>query len=113
MYLTTKIIIVFAITFIAAITIIALLTTNVLHPSLQSQSSQCSVNANCSNGACGRQTARDGAPLVCCPSNNNIDYAGFDYCTDMPNGSQCWLDRMCGSGNCKGNAYGLFKGVCS
>lgn len=73
---------------------------------------RCSKNAECANGACGRPTAADGAQLVCCPSGNYTTYAGYDYCTGMPNGSVCWSDAMCASGNCKGNMSGLRKGVC-
>ena len=75
--------------------------------------SSCTENADCSNNACGRKTAAEGAPLICCPSNNIDIFGGFDYCTQMPNGSVCWSDAMCAGGTCKGNAGGLQKGICT
>jgi hypothetical protein len=72
----------------------------------------CESNRQCLNGACGRETAADGAPLQCCPSGQIGQYAGYDYCTQMPGGSTCWSDAQCASGNCKGNWYGLRKGHC-
>jgi hypothetical protein len=73
----------------------------------------CESNSDCSNGACGRLTADDYEPLVCCPSGKTINYFGFDYCTDIPDGSVCFIDKMCQNGNCKGNWDGLRKGLCS
>lgn len=73
----------------------------------------CDYDSDCSNGACGRQTANDGAPLICCPSNQTTTYDAYDYCTQMGRGDICWSDAMCASGNCAGNAGGLQKGVCS
>ena len=73
---------------------------------------QCGINSDCKNGACGRQTAADGAPLGCCKSGKTTMYGGFDYCADMPDGSVCWADSMCQSGTCEGNAGGFQKGVC-
>ena len=74
--------------------------------------SSCSHDVDCENDACGRKTAADRAPLVCCPSGDTTFYAGFDYCTKMPKGSICWADSMCSSGLCKGNMSGLRKGKC-
>ena len=73
----------------------------------------CSSNSDCKNKACGRQTAADDTKLICCPSANTDLYAFHDYCTGMPNGSVCWSDAMCASGNCSGNVFGLYKGKCS
>lgn len=75
--------------------------------------SECKSNSECSNKACGRVTAADNAPLVCCKSGALDLYAGYDYCTQMPSGSICWSDAMCASGGCKNNAGGLKKGVCA
>jgi hypothetical protein len=75
--------------------------------------SKCTENADCKNGACGRQTAQDGAPLICCPSGHTDTYGGYDYCTEMPDGSVCWSDAMCAGGTCKGNAGGFQKGTCT
>lgn len=72
----------------------------------------CSHNFNCTNGACGRETAADDAPLICCPSGALDNFGGFDYCTEMPNGSTCWSDAMCAGGDCSGNLGGFQKGTC-
>lgn len=37
---------------------------------------------------------------------------GFDYCTEMPNRSTCWINAMFVSQYCDGNAGGLQRGVC-
>jgi hypothetical protein len=68
-------------------------------------------NSDCSNNSCGRLTADDFEPLVCCPGEI-INYAGFDYCKNMPNGSVCFIDKMCANNNCTNNWYGLKKGLC-
>ena len=73
----------------------------------------CSSNTECKNNACARPTAADGAALECCSSGGTGTYAGYDYCTQMPNGSTCWSNAQCASDNCKGNAYGLKKGTCT
>lgn len=75
-------------------------------------SSECSHNNECKNNACGRITAADNAPLVCCKSNHLDSYWGYDYCTQMPDGSICWSDAMCAAGYCKNNAGGTKKGIC-
>jgi len=72
----------------------------------------CTSNSDCKNNTCGRQTAADGAPLVCCPSGDTRTYGGYDYCSNMPNGSTCWSDAMCASDYCGGNAGGLQRGTC-
>jgi hypothetical protein len=72
----------------------------------------CGINNDCKNGACGRATAADGAELTCCKSGKTQMFGGFDYCTDMPDGSVCWSDAMCQSGLCDGNGGGTSKGVC-
>ena len=58
----------------------------------------CESNDDCDNGACGRITARDKAVKVCCPSDDYSNYAGFDYCTQMPEGSTCFSDAHCETG---------------
>lgn len=72
----------------------------------------CSIDADCKNNACARETAADNAPKTCCSSGKNSRYAGYDYCSEMPNGSTCWSDAMCASKTCKGNLSGLRKGTC-
>ena len=73
----------------------------------------CSSNSDCANKACGRPTAASGATLECCSSGGTGTYAGYNYCTQMPNGSTCWSNAQCASDNCKGNAYGLQRGTCT
>ena len=72
----------------------------------------CESNRQCLNKACGRETAADGAPTQCCPSGQIGQYAGFDYCTQMAEGSACWSDGQCANGFCEGNAGGTKKGTC-
>ena len=61
----------------------------------------CGSDSDCSNGACGRFTAKEGSVLICCPSGQTTTYAGFDYCTQAPEGSACWSDAACdGAGMC-------------
>lgn len=74
----------------------------------------CNSNSDCANNACGRGTADDNAPKICCPSGGTQSHGFFDYCTGMGRGSRCWLDGMCASGNCKGNlSIGLQRGRCT
>lgn len=79
----------------------------------------CARDCQCKNNACGRLTAADGAELKCCPSGATYRYphgvlqAGYDYCTEMPDGSVCWADDMCASRNCQNNQGGTQKGICS
>eukprot|EP00890_Picochlorum_soloecismus_P003431 jgi/Picsp_1/4089/NSC_01599-R1_predicted protein [Chlamydomonas reinhardtii] len=82
---------------------------------LKKEGEFCWGDSECQNNACGRATAVDGASLVCCPSGETVFHAGFDYCTQMPVNSVCWLDSMCAASasNCKGNYLGLVKGVCT
>ena len=72
----------------------------------------CNIDANCKNKNCGRESAKSGAPKICCNSGKSGKWAGFDYCYGMKNGTTCWSDAMCASGNCKGNLYGLRRGIC-
>lgn len=72
----------------------------------------CYYDFQCENKACGRVTAAPGAPLDCCPSGETTNYAGYDYCTKMPDGSACWSGAMCAGGTCEGNVYGAKRGVC-
>jgi hypothetical protein len=72
----------------------------------------CTCNNQCFNSACGRLEAGADS-LVCCPSGENDLYAGFDYCTKMPNGNACFSDAMCASGFCEGDSGGLAQGKCS
>jgi len=82
-------------------------------PSPGAPGKSCTSDDDCPKGACARATARDGATLSCCKSGEDDFYDGYYYCTEMPNGSICWSDAMCASGDCKGNWEGLRKGVCS
>jgi glycerophosphoryl diester phosphodiesterase len=79
---------------------------------IDSGSAACRSNSDCSNRACGRGTAADNAPLICCPSGSILNYWGYDYCTRMPSGSICWSDNMCASGSCINNWGGTKKGIC-
>lgn len=73
----------------------------------------CKSDGDCANKACGRSTAADGAPLVCCPTGKSFRYGGFDYCGDLPASSVCWSDAHCATGlKCAGNLGGLRKGSC-
>lgn len=72
----------------------------------------CSINNDCANGACARETAADNTPLTCCASGQWQTYAGYDYCSSMPAYATCWSDSMCESGYCNGNNGGLNKGTC-
>lgn len=74
--------------------------------------SPCNQNNDCQNNACGRQTAANDAPLICCPSGSTDRYGNNNYCTQMSNGSECWFDSMCASGYCQGSNSGLQKGIC-
>ncbi len=85
--------------------------TGVCQPMAQ-QGEHCEVDADCGNKACARATAKPGALLSCCASGRTQMYAGFHYCSEMADGSTCWSDAMCKSGNCKGNAGGLKRGTC-
>jgi len=79
----------------------------------KSKGESCSKDEECGSKACGRQTAADNAPLVCCDALES--WAGYDYCNNMPAGSVCWSDDQCVSSasNCKGNGYGIQRGICS
>jgi hypothetical protein len=79
----------------------------------KSKGESCSKDAECGSKACGRLTAADNAPLVCCDALES--WAGYDYCNNMPAGSVCWTDDQCVSSasNCKGNGYGIQRGICS
>ena len=76
-----------------------------------------------SKRACARKTAADSEKTKCCKQGESKvrypKYTGFDYCTGMPDGAVCWLDKMCKSKSCKGNSVcpvcpgGTSKGKCS
>jgi hypothetical protein len=76
-----------------------------------SSDTYCQKDSDCSNG-CGRRTADEFEPLICC-YNGTVNNLGYDYCKNLPNGSVCYLDEMCSSGYCAGNLDGFTKGVCS
>ena len=72
----------------------------------------CSSNNDCANGACGRAGA--GAAPSCCASGSTDTYMFHDYCTQLPPGTPCWTDAMCGDGSagmCSGT-LGVTAGVC-
>jgi hypothetical protein len=73
----------------------------------------CDVDSDCVNDACGRATAAEGAGKICCPSGSAPMYAGYDYCSQMADGSRCWSDAMCASQICAGNAGGTVRGTCT
>jgi glycerophosphoryl diester phosphodiesterase len=72
----------------------------------------CQSNANCALAACGRGTAADNSHKICCASGKIATYAGFDYCTEMPDTSVCWSNSQCLSEYCRGNNIGTNKGIC-
>lgn len=76
----------------------------------------CSYDFQCANSACGRPAANSTTD-VCCPSNNvdNFDAKGapHDYCTGMTDGTPCWSDTMCASGNCTGVVGTTTFGYCT
>ena len=64
----------------------------------------CSSDSDCSNNACGRENAGVDASKVCCPYGGPSEtYAGYSYCTNMPNGNHCFSDAMCASQICSSN----------
>lgn len=74
---------------------------------------RCDENKDCQNNQCGRATADKDAPKVCCRTGSYaLPYAGYDYCDHMPNGSTCWSDAQCASGDCSGNLSGMQRGTC-
>ena len=73
---------------------------------------KCDANNECQNSICARTTAADGATKACCPSGKSGLYAGYYYCSDMPDGSTCWSDEQCKGKICQGNAGGIKKGIC-
>lgn len=73
----------------------------------------CDADSDCANDACGRATAAEGAGKVCCPSGSAPMFAGYDYCSQMPDGSACWSDAMCASEVCADNAGGTARGTCT
>ena len=76
--------------------------------------SMCLSNSDCPNKACGRITAAQYEPDVCCPSGKIDDFFANDYCTDMNDGSTCWTDAMCKSDYCDGSDWIIrVKGKCS
>lgn len=79
----------------------------------KSVGSECEWDSDCENDACGRATAAEGAGKVCCPSGSAPMYAGFDYCSEMADGSRCWSDAMCASQICADNAGGTKRGTCT
>lgn len=76
----------------------------------------CTSDTQCFNNECGRKTAKDNAPLVCCPSDTKGLYAGYDYCGQMEAGATCWSDAQCGSGlECSNDSVltiAVKKGTC-
>ncbi len=72
----------------------------------------CERNCECNNKACGRKTAADGAPLICCPSGKKGTFAAKDYCYGMVDGSRCRSDAMCASGHCRGTGGVGKLGTC-
>jgi hypothetical protein len=74
----------------------------------------CNKNCQCENGACGRESAKAGTPVTCCKSGkseNVISAGALDFCTEMPDGEQCWLDTNCASGRCINNGDILLPGT--
>ncbi len=92
-------------------------TNDKLFDGLLDDGAECKDDDKCRSGACARKTAADGEKTKCCKQGESkVRYpkvAGFDYCTGMPDGAVCWLDKMCKSKSCKGNSLGTSKGKCS
>jgi hypothetical protein len=88
-------------------------TNDKLFDGLLDDRAECKDDPDCRSGACARETAADGEKTKCCKSGKRVRYWGYDYCTEMENGSVCWLASMCKSGRCKGTYGGLYKGKCS
>lgn len=72
----------------------------------------CDDNTDCENGQCGRPEAGTNARKVCCkPGQVAKEYGGYDYCTPMPHGVNCFSDAQCKKGGrCKNAGWGL--GIC-
>ena len=98
-------------------------TNDKLFDGLLDDGAECKDDDKCRSGACARKTAADGEKTKCCKQGESKvrypKYTGFDYCTGMPDGAVCWLDKMCKSKSCKGNSVcpvcpgGTSKGKCS
>ncbi len=58
----------------------------------------CSLNINCSNGACGLSTAAEDATKICCTTGTNEIFDGRRYCTGLTSGQSCRSDAMCADG---------------
>lgn len=56
----------------------------------------CSLDSECKNDACGRPNAKT-SDLECCASGSVTRYLLKDYCTEMPDGTDCRTDAMCKS----------------
>ena len=72
-------------------------------------------NNGCQSNECARYADSD-SKYRCCPAGT-MAYnwqSGRYYCAygQLSSGSPCRMDGQCGSGNCKGNAYGLRDGTC-
>jgi hypothetical protein len=74
----------------------------------------CTHDCQCIGGACGRPTASDAddKKLVCCATGHRSNVNLKDYCTGMPDGSQCWTDNQCANGYCGGNIGITTRGIC-
>lgn len=80
----------------------------------RSKGQSCEYDNDCSGSECARENADDNTKLTCCQSGNSV-YNGANakyYCTEMPDGTRCWLDSMCKNDSCSGNLYGLQRGYC-
>jgi hypothetical protein len=51
-------------------------------------------------GGCPQGYLEVGGDFDCCPSGNRELYAGYHYCTGMPNGNTCFSNAMCASDIC-------------
>lgn len=83
----------------------------------------CSEDSDCVTNACGRASADIGTALTCCESGETDTYAGYDYCTNMADGTTCWSNDMCAKkrdvdgivvsgGFCADNGGGTRRGYC-
>lgn len=92
-----------------------------LTPKKKGEYCSSSLDSDCEGDLiCGRKTAgeADQYQYICCKGGTWIEFGGLlgfdpkDYCYDMEDGSTCWSDAMCKSGQCSGNNSGLQKGTC-
>ena len=71
----------------------------------------CDKDDDCVGGNCAVFNARTTAKK-CCAGDSKIRFGFRQYCGDLANGAACRSNKMCASGKCKGNMFGLSVGKC-